>query len=747
VAAGLLLSGAAAAQQIELGDDFELSAKSYISQSMAWRLEPRDSRLIYKQNLNPHICQSQASGNACYSFNGDASLNRALVAAPGAYNGPNRDDGDLNYAPGSLTAALTKLNTQLSGHWGDFNFKLGALGYFDPRNYDKTEFHPDSTYQPTQTDLAQPAREQGGKSWVLTDALVNRVFKVLDHDFSLTAGWQHIRWGESTLVALNSLSEINAPDERLLFQPGTQIAEIFRPTPALLLGTPLRDNINLDLVYLFGWDPVQVAEGGTFYGPFDVYTRNGSKPGLLSLGQLHEDPYNRQPLPGIGASFSPSHGNTTVLPLGYAQRRWKQGQFGAKLSWYVPELNGGTDLSFYALRYKSRLPYLSFYAMDRTCIHDGDTDIVTAIIVDCKGGNFVPGGGNPFPLDTAKTFWDYPGNIQMYGISFNTNAGKWSLAGELSFRPNLPVQVQSQDVFMTATQPALPRLPIEISQTTFITGLAQYIANPANVQYLPIALQALSSPALLASLAQVTASPRPLIVPAIRDFAPDNLSVYRHQTIQPGQLIPGYEKLQALQLDFTGLRAFGSSENPIGADQVIIIAELGMMWFPNMPSSSRLQFETGDLGGTHASPGADGSGDRPGSTTAPDAQGNGARIIYPDGSLGSYVTERYTPTQQTSGFATPFSTGYRLIFRLEYDNFLFDWNFKPQLIWGHDLYGRSPLPQQNFIQGAKTWQLINAVEFSPQWSAQVFYQGSTGGGTVNYLRDKDTAGFGFAYSF
>ena len=743
----LLLCGTAGAQQIQIGDDFSLSVKSYVSESLSWRMEKQDPRLIYKQNLNPHICQSQFSGNACYSFNGDASLNRALVAAPGAFNGPNRDDGDLNYAQGSLTAALTKLNTQVTGNWGDWNFKLGALGYFDPRNAYKDEFHPDTFYQPAQTELSKSARYQSGRSWVLTDALVNRVFKIYDHDFSFTGGWQHIRWGESTLVALNSVAEINAPDQRLLYQPGTQISEIFRPTPALLLGTALHDNVNLDLVYMFGWDPAQVAEGGSFYAPFDVYTHNGDKPALLSLGQLHEDPYNQQPLPGIGATFSPSHGNSQVLPLGYAQKPWKQGQFGAKLSWYVPELNGGTELSFYGLRYKSRLPYLSFYAMDKTCIQDGDTNIVTAIVIDCKGGNFAPGGGNPFPLDTAKTFWDYPDNIQMYGFSFNTNFGKWSLAGEMSYRPNLPVQVQSQDVFMTATQPALPRLPIEVSSTTFLTGLTQFAANPANLQYLPTALQVLSSPTLAASLVQVTTSPRTLIIPAIRDFAPDNLSVYRHQTIQPNQYIPGFERLQALQFDFTGLRALGNSDNPIGADQIIIITELGMMWFPNMPPSSQLQFETGDFSGTHASPGADGSGDKPGTTTAPDAQGNGARIIYPDGTLGSYVTERYTPKQQTGGFATPFSMGYRLIFRLEYDNFLFDWNYKPQLIWAHDIYGRSPLPQQNFIQGSMTWQLINAVEFSPRWSAQIFYQGSTGGGAINYLRDKDTAGFGFAYSF
>ena len=197
----------------------------------------------------------------------------------------------------------------------------------------------------------------------------------------------------------------------------------------------------------------------------------------------------------------------------------------------------------------------------------------------------------------------------------------------------------------------------------------------------------------------------------------------------------------------SGLRALGSSENPFGADQVIILAEAGMMWFPDMPPISRLQFEAGDLSGTHASPGADGSGDKPGSTTAPDANGNGARIIEPDGSLGSYVTERYTPTRQTSGFATALSAGYQLMLRLEYYNLLFDWNFKPQLIWKQDLYGRSPQPTQNFIQGLKVWQLVNTIELSKQWSAQLLYQGATGGGSLNFLRDKDTAGFSVRYTF
>jgi len=742
-----LACGAASAQEYDFGD-LSLSLRDAISETMAWRLEPQDARLIYKQNLNPHLCYSATNGPGCYSMDGDASLNRALVAAPGAYFGANRDDGDLNYAQGSLTTALTRLNSQITGHWGDFNFKLSAMGYLDPVNMDKTAFHPDTSYQPSRSGLPRDTLNQMGKDWVLGDALVERKFELWDHDFDVTAGWQHIRWGESLLVLFNSLNDVDAPDGRLLLQPGNQVADIFRPAPAIQLATPFTDNVSLDLVYLFGWDGAQVPYGGSFDGLYDIYTRNGSTPALLSMGQFHEDPYGRQPLPGIGASFSPSTANTEVLPLGYTQKPWQQGQFGGTLSWFLPDLNGGTQLSFYFLNYSSHFPTLSAYATNKTCIKDDTTDIITAIVVDCAGMHLLAGGKDPFPFNTSKMFWDYPRHIQMYGFSFNTNAGKWSLAGELSYRPNLPEQVQAADVLFAAVQPSLPHHAIEVSTTALATSAVNaFVSNPSNLQYVPTLLQVLASPGLLPALAQNASSQYPVIIPSNRDFTPDFLSGYRGETIQPNQYIRGYERLQALELVLTGLRAFGSSENPFGADQVILALEGGAMWFPDMPSTSRLQFEAGDLNGTHASPGADGSGDKPGTTTAPDAQGNGARIIEADGSLGSYVSERYTPTMQTGNFATPFSAGYQMSLLLEYDNLLLGWNFKPQLVWKHDIYGRSPLPTQNFVQGMKVWQFSNTIEFSNKWSMQLLFQGATGGGTLDFLRDKDTAGFSFSYVF
>jgi hypothetical protein len=738
----LAMCSQAYAQEFEV---FGISGniKSRVAEGLAWRLQNPDSNLIYKDNLNPGLC-GFTDQNSCYSFNGDQRNNAKLVAAPGAYFGANRDDGDLNYRRGQITSALTKFSSDISASYGDFTFKAGALFYFDPINYNFDNTHPDTNFQPYRQKRQHDIANEAGKSWVLKDLLVAGKFTAMDHDFNMTVGYQHIRWGESTLVALNSVSEINAPDARLLYQPGTQIAEVFRPTPAIALGTQLINNVNLDLIYMFGWDPVKVPAGGTFQAPYDVI-KTGTA--LLSLGQFHEDPNKQQRLPGVGKQFSDT---SLTIPFDSNTHARSQGQYGAKLTVFAPDFNGGTEFGFYALNYHSRLPYLSFHASDATCVKETTADIITATN-DCNGFKTVTGGKEGFPADTSSGFADYPEDIHMLGASFNTTVGKWSLAGELSYRPNLPVQIVASDLLYAADQPALPNHDLHLGFGT-ATQLLGLLGNPTAAANTLVGLG--TNPQLAVDLAesprfrellsgivsvgqaQVLSgqAPSDFVIPSRRHAIPDYTSVYRGQTIQANQYIPGYERLHALQLDFTGIHILSSTENPIGADQVVFIAELGMTYFPNMPSKSRLQFEAGDLQDTHASAGADGSGDPAGTPVGQ----------QPD---GSYAASRLNPHQQTSGFATPFSTGYRLIVRGEYDQFLFGWNYKPQVIWMHDIYGTAPLPMQNFVEGAKTWQWINEVEFNNSLSAQIFWQGSTGGGTVNYQRDKDTAGFTVTYQF
>ena len=118
------------------------------------------------------------------------------------------------------------------------------------------------------------------------------------------------------------------------------------------------------------------------------------------------------------------------------------------------------------------------------------------------------------------------------------------------------------------------------------------------------------------------------------------------------------------------------------------------------------------------------------------------------------MVSRSKKNDPTSGLDTAarqacddFAAGYRIIMRMEYNQLLFDWTFKPQIVWSHDVKGIAISPAQNFIEGTMLWQVGTDIEVNSQINLQVFYQGWADGGSVNGYRDKDFAGFAASYTF
>jgi hypothetical protein len=324
-------------------------------------------------------------------------------------------------------------------------------------------------------------------------------------------------------------------------------------------------------------------------------------------------------------------------------------------------------------------------ATDESCARNSATFALA--LVSCNGfkPSLVPNpiGLEPLPIDTLGIILDYPEDISMYGISFNTNLGAWSLAGEYSYRPDLPVQVLIDDVIFAGLQPAFPRQDIPI------VGL-------------PV--------------------PGTPVIPGAGNAIPAMLTAYRDIDVAGGQFVPGYERLKVGQFDMTAIRTVSSS-NPTGADQIIFLAELGMTHVIDMPELDELPFEGGIYHvDTHPSPGADGTG----SGGVPD-------------------TRRFNPTQQTEGFAEDFAWGYRLVALFEYNNVFEGINFKPLLAWSQDVKGIAPSPMQNFIEGRKQFTLGTDVIFESGWTGQVFYQGFSG--RYHTLRDRDSLNFSISYTF
>jgi hypothetical protein len=74
----------------------------------------------------------------------------------------------------------------------------------------------------------------------------------------------------------------------------------------------------------------------------------------------------------------------------------------------------------------------------------------------------------------------------MYGFSFNTTVGDISLQGEIAYRPNMPLQVDTQDLTFHALGPMLSRChdpgPLGIGTCT---GTAGGLSDVDNVNYGP----------------------------------------------------------------------------------------------------------------------------------------------------------------------------------------------------------------------------------------------------------------------
>ncbi|MGB1580582.1 MAG: DUF1302 domain-containing protein [Nevskiales bacterium] len=697
-----LLALPARALEYSFGE-MDIQIKNRLSLGAGWRVEERDPQLIGKLNLNPALCDV----DDCISLEGDPAPNQRLVDAPGAFLGHNGDDGNLNYDKGDIYTAVVKFNTEMTVGWRDWVFKAGAIAFYDAVNSDFDESHPNSRHQPARTRRGKDIEALAGQDVELGELYINSSFELGERRLDVTIGQQIISWGVANLVALNGLNEWNPPDARRLRQPGFQISELLRPIPAALLSFDLMPNLSLEAVYQFKWRPVLADPGGTYFSTVDaLYRDNGY--GLAGLGQFPEDPDGQHRLQHpIAPLLTDTYFTNT---LGDDQEPDDGGQYGVRLNWFAEGINNGTEFGFYAMNYHSRLPYGSFYAAEESCLRDMQTNNVAEAFLVCEGFSGQLSGGTgrePLPLYTAQPFLEYPEDIQLYGVSFATNVGSWAIAGEYAYRPNLPVQVSLIDAGFMALAPGFPAQDIKIG----LAGISQ--------------LEALSPlDDLLGLITSGTVGLGfPITVPAARNAIPSYLELYRGGPARGGDYVPGYERMAAHQLSINALRLIGNS-NPLGADAIILMLELGAMYFPDMPDKDVLQFEGGSLQNSHYSPGADGTG-------LPNGEPDPRRI---------------NPSQQREGFADKFSMGYRALARLEYSDVFWGVNVNPFAVLFHDIKGTAPIPAQNFLEDRI--ELVGGLEFTygQDWSANIVYQ-YLDGDEHFAIRDRDNIAIDIAYSF
>ncbi len=545
IAAASLGLSAASTQAVTFeAGGFDITFDSTFSYGQSVRVENRNFDLIGKSNnpafnwtgYNPAI-------NTVYS-------SQDVWAQPGSYSN-NGDAGGLNFDSGDSFSKLLKGTHDLSISKDNYGLFTRFM-YF----YDFALMDSDHAYvNPTSGQGVDPCddkdtKEQSCADIRLLDAYVwaNFDFNDGNNPLSIRIGQQVVNWGESTLISHGI--NINPVDIARLKAPGAELKEAFIPVGMLWASLGITENITLEGFYQYQWHETRLPAAGTYFSTNDFAAENGyqqnvqlgftSNPDIdlafltSSLNNLTTNFAQVAAARGIDPSSSEGQELLSNMYLAHPTKvalKGKgdegksepndDGQYGLRLGMFLPDFYD-TEIALYHVNYHSSRPLISGRVSNFTQVSIAQdlamlstTEITPDNISDLRA--------------FSKATNEYPEDIKLYGLSFNTSLGETAFAGEFTFREDEPLQIDDVELLYAA-------MPEQLA----VAGLRPEFAG----------------------ISQLSIG--------------DAISA-----VGPGELAKGYIERNTSQLQFTATHLFGPS---LGADSWAVVGEIGGVRVNNMPS-------------------------------------------------------------------------------------------------------------------------------------------------------------------
>ena len=282
------------------------------------------------------------------------------------------------------------------------------------------------------------------------------------------------------------------------------------------------------------------------------------------------------------------------------------GQGGLALRYLAEDLND-TEFGFYFMNYHSRLPTVGAQTGTRGGLQAGlaaanavsgpnsatvaaVTAQVTQEVTNAVRAGLIPPANAPEAIaskvketvagiasalaidrygKSGHYFLEYPEDIRLFGLSFNTvlGASGWALQGEYSMRPDAPLQKAERVVLEDGLRPIITGL-----------GLASCASDPSQevCGRHPVTGQILPAQYF-----------HDLLTNHVRDHAPGK--------------VQGYIERDVSQFQATATRVFGPT---LGADGLVFLTEFALMHVHDMPDKNTAPLES-PAGGTLAEGEAD----------------------------------------------------------------------------------------------------------------------------------------------
>lgn len=335
----------------------------------------------------------------------------------------NEDNGNLNYDKGEIVSELLKASHDFEIAYGKTGL-FARFGYYKDIAASNKDFGTSSEAGHIGDELGVITHKRLDFDAELFDAYIRHEFEIGGRSLNVRLGKQVVSWGESTLIQ-GGINVINPVDLTRLRAPGAELKEAFIPVPMLYVSQQLTDNVTVEGFNQFKFEPFKIDPFGSFFSSTDVFSPGGY-----------------QSFTGFGRTADNAHGanaaDNSTIPRSQDRMARDTGQFGGALRIFLPELNN-SEIGLYAMNYHSRLPLAS--TLKAGCLQEAGV----------SQANPANGGCIPARRDatSSQIFAEYPENIQLYGLSFNT-PGPFGIAlqGEYSYRPNLPVQLATVELVL-----------------------------------------------------------------------------------------------------------------------------------------------------------------------------------------------------------------------------------------------------------------------------------------------------------
>lgn len=334
--------------------------------------------------------------------------------------GRNQDDGNLNYKRGDRVAEVAKAYLTLDYKWRDYGIVASGKAWYD---YATARLGVPWGNSVNGYAAGEPLSDAGAmRLSKFNGAVIDNLYghgrnRLGDVTVDWIVGNQKLDWGNRYYV-FGGLRDLNPLDLSAAFRPAVDRDQETRIAfPALFARVALPgDETSVEGFYQLRFRSNAPNECGTFFAQLDFVSEGCTK---VFLAQNLSD-------------------RTLLANNNYIKRAETvdpsdSGQGGIALKQKVAKWN--TEFGLYAAQFHSRSSFYSVIKSSRS------------------GAPYVAGDADN---RNPKYFTEYPEDIRMYGLTFDSKFRGGAVFGEFSYRPNQPLQYNSQDLIAAFTSTTAP---------------------------------------------------------------------------------------------------------------------------------------------------------------------------------------------------------------------------------------------------------------------------------------------------